>query len=115
MQLAFCAPMAESIRGSEPPTGPSAGTTPEPEPRVSEGSEEAPESNSRPSSRLRVSATPPSQAEAPPTVRPSGPWVFAGWGHADRIADLEETQPRAESHVAPQDRLGVWRATAICG
>ncbi len=51
------------------------------------------------------------------TPVPPGPWVFAGWGHATKITDLEHSPPSVghSHHVAPQNKLGQWRATAICG
>ena len=51
------------------------------------------------------------------TPVPNGPWVFAGWGHATKITDLEQSPPSVghTHHVAPQNKLGQWRATAICG
>jgi amino acid transporter len=44
------------------------------------------------------------------------PWEFAGWGHSERIANLES----AGVHLTRLDQphrhtLGTWRATAICG
>ncbi len=44
--------------------------------------------------------------------RPEPPvWVFPGWGESRRIQDLEP-QPSVRPHHA---KLGVWRATALCG
>ena len=43
-------------------------------------------------------------------------WVFPGWGHAERITDLDQVAPtREQDATAPQRKLGEWRATAICG
>ncbi|MEZ4216449.1 MAG: APC family permease [Myxococcota bacterium] len=54
----------------------------------------------------------PSSADAP---NPE-PWEFAGWGHAERIADLTpvEVEPTDPEH-RHRHTLGTWRATAICG
>ena len=43
-------------------------------------------------------------------------WEFAGWGHAERIADLD-SQGLAFQRLDQVHRhtLGEWRATAICG
>jgi amino acid transporter len=114
--------MADSLRGSQPPTAPSAsragegGTTeakaaveapPAPVPRSSPAYRSGPAGEPAPRSRPR--------GDAPATVRPGGPWVFAGWGDAARIDDLEVTEAMPDEHMAPQNKLGVWRATAICG
>ncbi len=55
------------------------------------------------------------------SISPSGPslgepWEFAGWGRAERIADLGS----GPTHVSRLDQphkhsLGTWRATAVCG
>jgi len=43
-------------------------------------------------------------------------WVFQGWGRAQRITNLgESAEVRAPCAIAPQHKLGQWRATAICG
>lgn len=39
-------------------------------------------------------------------------WEFPGWGKTENIADLNAA---AEADQEPHARLGVWRATAICG
>lgn len=126
--------MAESPRGSErpekapserpasnngaQPPAPEAAATPAPPhssprsaPAVRVPSSRPPPVGPR-SERAPASTRP---AESPPTLRPSGPWVFAGWGHAERIDDLDVTPAMPDEHVAPQNKLGQWRATAICG
>jgi amino acid transporter len=60
---------------------------------------------------MLTSPIPPIAADddSPP---PGDPFVFAGWGEARRIRDLDT------SHVAPtptKAHLGPWRATALCG
>ena len=49
--------------------------------------------------------------------RTSQPWEFAGWGRAERIADLAEGPEAPISRLDQSERhkLGVWRSTAICG
>ncbi len=45
-------------------------------------------------------------------------WDFAGWGKASRIDDLGSEPIRQRELGVPVERshrLGVWRATAICG
>lgn len=43
-------------------------------------------------------------------------WNFAGWGHAERIANLS-SGPTEVSHLDQREKhgLGVWESTAICG
>ncbi|MEZ4221405.1 MAG: APC family permease [Polyangiaceae bacterium] len=50
-------------------------------------------------------------------LEPRGEWHFAGWGHATRITNLEDgpVSVGLSHHMAPQNKLGQWRATAICG
>jgi amino acid transporter len=58
----------------------------------------------------------PEQTSAPlaATATPGGtPWEFAGWGRAVRIDDLRDE--RRARQRRPQDKLGVWKATALCG
>jgi amino acid transporter len=44
------------------------------------------------------------------------PWEFAGWGKAERIADLESHGIALHRLDQPhRHTLGAWRATAICG
>jgi amino acid transporter len=44
------------------------------------------------------------------------PWEFAGWGHAERISDLEDRGLRLTRLDQPhRHTLGAWRATATCG
>jgi len=44
------------------------------------------------------------------------PWEFAGWGRAERIADLDSRGLRVTRLDQPhRHTLGTWRATAICG
>jgi len=44
------------------------------------------------------------------------PWEFAGWGHAERIADLDAHGIRLTRLDQPRKHaLGTWRATALCG
>ena len=44
------------------------------------------------------------------------PWVFAGWGHASRIVDLQPaTGPIERLDQEHRSTLGSWSATAICG
>ena len=52
----------------------------------------------------------------PSRSAPDTSWVFPGWGTAEDIVDINAT-PRTEEHlgVAPQHKLGEWKATAICG
>ncbi len=42
-------------------------------------------------------------------------WEFAGWGHAERIDDLDAGMRPFGPEPAPPTKLGQWRATAICG
>ncbi len=43
-------------------------------------------------------------------------WVFPGWGRAERITNIADSEAtRAPTGVAPQHKLGEFRATAICG
>jgi amino acid transporter len=60
---------------------------------------------------------PDSRPSRPHTPIPPGvSWVFAGWGNAENISDLDKMEtPREPSAVAPQHKLGQIRATAICG
>jgi amino acid transporter len=49
-------------------------------------------------------------------VRGAESWDFAGWGEAERIADL----PDSVTHISHLDQpikhlLGTWKATALCG
>ncbi len=86
---------------------PSAEATPPPDGPTTDGDEahevSAPSAES---GEDRVSAAPP----------PDGSWVFAGWGHARKITDIQGGPPSiGAAHVAPQNKLGPWRATAICG
>ena len=75
--------------------------------------------DSGPSGASPSSPTPPETAEAPKASGPDAsapPWVFAGWGNATNITDLEAAIPSvgyAQHHVG--HKLGQWRATAICG
>ena len=86
----------------------------------------------RPEGEVSVTERPdgdvPSSAFAVEDSRPSGrgvesahvpgaaPWEFGSWGSAQKVTDLEQTRGVAEpSPAAPQHKLGVWRATAICG
>ena len=62
----------------------------------------------------------PAASVKPASTRPppsdSSPWVFAGWGKAVRIDDIESTALPVGAHgAAPRAQLGQWRATAICG
>lgn len=57
----------------------------------------------------------PSTAGADGIAAPDA-WVFAGWGRASNITDLDATRSTDEiTPAAPQHKLGQWRATAICG
>ena len=43
-------------------------------------------------------------------------WIFAGWGHATRLTDLESAAPAVGyGRQAPAHKLGQWSSTAICG
>ena len=57
----------------------------------------------------------PSQPESKRAQSPSS-WDFPGWGTAEHIENLGEAPIQVHSlDAAPAHRLGVWRATAICG
>ena len=44
------------------------------------------------------------------------PWTFAGWGHAEKILDIEASPPSLKPSLTHRRaELGQWRATAICG
>ena len=45
----------------------------------------------------------------------SGQWVFAGWGSAQRITNLDETSVSSARPQKSAHKLGEWSATAICG
>ena len=48
--------------------------------------------------------------------RDAEPWDFAGWGTASRITDLGEGPVEVHSLTKPTEhKLGMWKATAICG
>lgn len=42
------------------------------------------------------------------------PWEFAGWGRAERIANLRVAGLKRRGQP-PKHTLGTWRATAVCG
>ncbi|MGE0325457.1 MAG: APC family permease [Polyangiaceae bacterium] len=83
--------------------------------------DEQPDSSPRGSSA--PSPTPPEASEASEAAKPRSapdssapPWIFAGWGNATNITDLDAAIPSvgyAQHHVG--HKLGQWRATAICG
>ena len=53
---------------------------------------------------------------APGTNGADTSWVFPGWGKAQRVTDIGKTEATREpTAIAPQHKLGEWRATAICG
>jgi amino acid transporter len=54
-------------------------------------------------------------ASGRPPPPASSPWVFAGWGKAIRITDLDAIPAPKAAIRAPHAQLGQWRATAICG
>ena len=53
-------------------------------------------------------------SESPNSNGTAEPWEFAGWGRANRITNLGGSH-QGPSRPAQKSRLGVWRATAICG
>lgn len=56
------------------------------------------------------------EAEPPPKTQGAPDWIFAGWGHATRLTDLESAAPAVGyGRQAPTHKLGQWSATAICG
>jgi hypothetical protein len=60
----------------------------------------------------------PVESEPPAPNRSDHPsyWDFPGWGTAEHIEDLGEVPVKLHSlDAAPTHRLGVWKATAICG
>ena len=43
-------------------------------------------------------------------------WTFAGWGHAEKITDIDAVPATGAGVLAKTHaQLGQWRATAICG
>jgi amino acid transporter len=42
-------------------------------------------------------------------------WEFAGWGTAERIAELDVGTRPSTASIKPHKKLGMWSSTAICG
>ncbi|MFO0570721.1 MAG: APC family permease [Polyangiaceae bacterium] len=75
-----------------------------------------PEDPARPEANSENDALLPREAD-PGGDPVDAAWEFAGWGRSTRIEDLGAAKPpvgRAQ-HVSLKNKLGVWRATAICG